>query len=237
MGDVRRRRSTSATARSAVARPPGGGARPTCALAPGDRAAGEAELTEIVRWRRAHQPGGTERRLGVHQPARRLGRPPHRRRRAARASASARPRCRPSTPTSSRPTAGGSADDVHRPHGESSSTGSPRRSGVAPARRDPPGRLRPGRPPMKLPATLDLRRRRAPAPTPRRRRLRVRRGRRSRRRRARRRLGVGRGRRWRATDGRGPNLSGRTGRRRPARRLAPAAGRVADERGRPDLDA
>ena len=27
-------------------------------LAPGDRAAGEAELAEIVRWRRAHQPGG-----------------------------------------------------------------------------------------------------------------------------------------------------------------------------------
>ena len=27
-------------------------------LAPGDRAAGEAELTEIVRWRREHQPGG-----------------------------------------------------------------------------------------------------------------------------------------------------------------------------------
>lgn len=28
------------------------------ALAPGDRAAAEAEISEIVRWRRAHQPGG-----------------------------------------------------------------------------------------------------------------------------------------------------------------------------------
>ena len=28
------------------------------ALAPGDRAAGEAEISEIVRWRRANQPGG-----------------------------------------------------------------------------------------------------------------------------------------------------------------------------------
>ena len=30
----------------------------TFALEPGDRAAGEQELSEIVRWRRAHQPGG-----------------------------------------------------------------------------------------------------------------------------------------------------------------------------------
>lgn len=30
----------------------------TLALAPGDRAAGERELAEIVAWRRAHQPGG-----------------------------------------------------------------------------------------------------------------------------------------------------------------------------------
>jgi UDP-N-acetylmuramate dehydrogenase len=31
----------------------------TIALAEGDQAAGEAELAEIVRWRREHQPGGT----------------------------------------------------------------------------------------------------------------------------------------------------------------------------------
>src|SRR6202008_4493693 len=31
-------------------------ARPT--LAPGDRTAAEAEIAEIVRWRREHQPGG-----------------------------------------------------------------------------------------------------------------------------------------------------------------------------------
>ena len=42
------------------------------ALAPGDPGAGAAELAEIVAWRRANQPGGPERRLGVHQPARRL---------------------------------------------------------------------------------------------------------------------------------------------------------------------
>ena len=48
-------------------------------LAPGDVERGTAELAEIVAWRRANQPGGPERRVGVHQPARRLRRPAHRR--------------------------------------------------------------------------------------------------------------------------------------------------------------
>ena len=45
-------------------------------LAPGDRAAGEAEIAEIVRWRREQPARRPERRLGVHQPAGRLRRPP-----------------------------------------------------------------------------------------------------------------------------------------------------------------
>ena len=38
-------------------------------LARGDRVAAEAEIGEIVRWRRANQPGRPERRVRVHQPA------------------------------------------------------------------------------------------------------------------------------------------------------------------------
>ena len=49
-------------------------------LEPGDPEAGRAAIDEIVRWRRANQPGGVQRRVGVHQPGRRLGRPPDRRR-------------------------------------------------------------------------------------------------------------------------------------------------------------
>ena len=55
---------------------------PIYRLEPGDRRGGEATIADIVRWRRANQPGGQQRRLGVHQPARRLGRPARSRRRA-----------------------------------------------------------------------------------------------------------------------------------------------------------
>ena len=86
--------------------------RPSSRLAPGDRGGGEAEIAEIVRWRREQPARRPERRLGVHQPAGRLRRPADRRRRVQGPARAARPRCRPSTPTSSRPTTGGSADDV-----------------------------------------------------------------------------------------------------------------------------
>ncbi len=62
-------------------------------------------------------------------------------------AASAPPRCRPSTPTSSRPTTGGSADDVVRPDGRGPAPGRTSHTGVDLAARDPPGRLRAGRRP------------------------------------------------------------------------------------------
>ena len=78
--------------------------RAELALAPGDRADAEAEIAEIVRWRREHQPGGQNAgSVFTNPPGDSAGRlidaaglqgP----------AASAAPRCRPSTPTSSRPT-------------------------------------------------------------------------------------------------------------------------------------
>ena len=81
----------------------GGHRRRRSAAAAATAAACEATIAEIVRWRREHQPGGSERGLGVRQPARRLRRPAHRRRWGSRACGSGARWCRRSTPTSSRP--------------------------------------------------------------------------------------------------------------------------------------
>ena len=56
------------------------------ALAPGDRGRGRGRASpRSCAWRREQPARRPERRLGVHQPARRLRRPAHRRRRAPRA--------------------------------------------------------------------------------------------------------------------------------------------------------
>ena len=119
---ARRPRSTSATA--ARRSPP---TRSWCAaelaLAPGDperggRAAGrDRGLAPRAPARRA------QRRLGVHQPRRRLRRPPHRRRRVQGPPPRHRGGVAPSTPTSSRPTPAGRADDVLRPDGRGPTPG------------------------------------------------------------------------------------------------------------------
>ena len=63
--------SASATGRRRSAPCRGGGLGRASGCAPGTPAAGRAALAEIVRWRRQHQPGWLQRRLGLHQPARR----------------------------------------------------------------------------------------------------------------------------------------------------------------------
>ena len=102
-GRGRARLSTSATAARRCG-PTRSWCGPTSRWPPGDRGRGEAEIAEIVRWRREQPARRPERRVGVHQPRRRLGRPAHRRRRGQGPAARDAPRCRPSTPTSSRPT-------------------------------------------------------------------------------------------------------------------------------------
>ena len=139
----RRPRSTSRYRGSALGRPPGRGLRPSFELAPGDRAASEAEIAEIVRWRREHQPGGQNAGSVFINPSRStLGRPAHRRARPARACASARPQvsdeARQLHPGRrgrlGRRRAG--ADD----RGAAPGARAPR--GIALRSRDPPGRLR-----------------------------------------------------------------------------------------------
>ncbi len=78
----------------------------------GDAAEAEEEIAAIVRWRRANQPGGPERRVGVHQPGRRLGRTARRRHRAEGLPRRHRSACPRSTPNFIQADDGGSADDV-----------------------------------------------------------------------------------------------------------------------------
>ena len=112
------------------------------ALAPGDRAASEAELAEIVRWRREHQPGGQNAGLGVRQPVPVSCRP-------ARSStpsgcgacASARPRCRPKHANFIQADEGGSGRRRPGPDGRGAGPGAGG-AGHRAAQRDPPDRLR-----------------------------------------------------------------------------------------------
>ena len=107
--------------------------------APATAGAAEALIADIVRWRRANQPGGQNAGSVFTNPpgdaaGRLIDRP------ASRACASARPRCRPSTPTSSRPTR------AARPTTCSPSCDAVRDAVQAPLRRraahrDPPHRL------------------------------------------------------------------------------------------------
>ena len=99
----RRRSSTSASAARRRS-PTRWSSRPSCASRHGDRATAEAEIAEIVRWRRENQPGGPNAGSVFMNPPRRLGRATRRPRRVQGAAHRHAPRCRPSTPTSSRPT-------------------------------------------------------------------------------------------------------------------------------------
>ena len=138
-GDVLRCRpptSTSATGPRPCARPARGRGR-AAALAPGDPDAGPGPLIdEIVRWRRANQPGGPNAgSVFTNPPGDSAGRLID----AAGGQGPAgrhRPRSRPSTPTSSRPTPAARADDVHRPDGRGPAPG-PRRRRAGPASRRP----------------------------------------------------------------------------------------------------
>ena len=103
---ARRPTSTSATGTRRSAPSRGGRRRPSSGSSRATPTASAAEIAEIVRWRREHQPGGQNAgSVFTNPPGDSAGgwstRP------GARASASAPPRCRPSTPTSSRPTPAG----------------------------------------------------------------------------------------------------------------------------------
>ncbi len=107
------------------------------AIRPGPR----HEIAEIVRWRRDHQPGGPERRLGLHQlrrgtrhrPADRGGRGQEGLR------GSAPPRCPRSTPTSSRPTRGPGRPTTCSRSWSRCSTGWSSHTGIRARARDPTG--------------------------------------------------------------------------------------------------
>ena len=77
------------------------------------RRAARPTLAEIVRWRREQPARRPERRLGVHQPAGRLGRPPHRRRRAAKGLRLGTAEVSTKHANFIQADAGGRADDVH----------------------------------------------------------------------------------------------------------------------------
>ena len=119
-----------------------------CAAALAARAAAtattaEAEIAEIVRWRREHQPGGQNAgSVFVNPvPGEVTRRRPDRRARAARPADRHAPGCRRSTPTSSRPTDGGSAADV-RAVIEAVRDRVADADRVRAAQRGPPGRVR-----------------------------------------------------------------------------------------------
>ena len=121
---------------------PGRAVRPSSPWRPATSSRGTAELAEIVRLAAGQPARRAQRRLGVHQPAGRLGRSPHRRRRRQGPARSARPRCRPSTPTSSRPTTAGGPTTCCALMARGAGAGArPRGRRAAP--RDPAGRLRP----------------------------------------------------------------------------------------------
>ena len=95
-------------------------------------------IAEIVRWRREHQPGGANAgSVFTNPPGDSAGRL-HRRRRAQGPAASAPPRCRPSTPTSSRPTRAARPTTCVALMAERAGPRAPTAHGVDAACRDPP---------------------------------------------------------------------------------------------------
>ena len=79
-------------------------------LVRGDRTRSEQEIAEIVRWRREHQPGGQNAgSVFVNPVPGEISAAPSSTGSACAVCASARPGCRTSTPTSSRPPRAGAA--------------------------------------------------------------------------------------------------------------------------------